>query len=394
MMPGGFNSRGGERVSVGRASVRHPGRAPLKLDLARRSRALVCLGDKMMLVRLACLFVSLLLLAPAAPAQQIRLKTNLQFPIDNPTFGAGLARLKEEVERSTENAVILEIFDKSQLFSSDQVVDAVASGAIDLGIASSQQFSFRAPLVGILDQPFVFNFQALIDAVAKPGSEIRKLIDDAILSEIGVRVLWWQSIGNNVLFSKGDVADPALLKGKRVATPSKRTGEFAAWCGGVPVALTIEKFQGGLRDGTLDMAVVGLSALRNLGLWKVTDTVTFTLHSPVEFLLIVNEKKWQTLSPAHREAIAQAARRVESGFDALRVKTDAAMHGLAASKNVKLKALTADQVADWRACSAGMLADFMERNGEAADKLMAAYSKLRTDPCCSSMPGEDVFTRR
>jgi hypothetical protein len=70
-------------------------------------------------------------------------------------------------------------------------------------MTAAQQFSYKAPLVGVLDQPFLFNFQALIDAAARPGSEIRELIDDAIMSGIGVRVLWWQLTGNNVLFSKG-----------------------------------------------------------------------------------------------------------------------------------------------------------------------------------------------
>jgi hypothetical protein len=87
------------------------------------------------------------------------------------------------------------------------------------------------------------------------------------------------------------------------------------------------------------------------------------------------------------------ARKVEPGFDALREKTDPAVRALAKSKNVKLKELTADQVADWRACSAGMLADYMDKNAESAHKLMAAYRKLRTDPCCSAMPGENAFTR-
>jgi hypothetical protein len=85
---------------------------------------------------------------------------------------------------------------------------------------------------------------------------------------------------------------------------------------------------------------------------------------------------------------------VEGGFNSLRAKTDAAIRALADSKNVKLKELTTDQVADWRACSAGMLVDYMDKNGEGAQKLMAAYRKLRTDPCCSAMPGEDAFTRR
>jgi TRAP-type C4-dicarboxylate transport system substrate-binding protein len=82
-----------------------------------------------MQLRLLCVLVMAFLMpAQGAGAQQIKLKANLQFPIDNPTFGAGLARLKEEVERLSGNAIIVEIFDKSQLFNSDQMVDAVASG--------------------------------------------------------------------------------------------------------------------------------------------------------------------------------------------------------------------------------------------------------------------------
>jgi TRAP-type C4-dicarboxylate transport system substrate-binding protein len=352
-------------------------------------------GGSMQLCLLCILAIAFLMPTQDAGAQQIKLKADLQFPIDNPTFGAGLARLKEEVERLTDNAIAVEIFDKSQLVASDRIVDAVASGAVDIGMTPSNHFWQKAPLVTIFDQPFVFNFQALVNAAAKPGSEIRTLFDDHILAGAGVRVLWWQPTGNNVIFSKGhDVADPARVEGRRVAAGGKLTAEFAGWCGGTPVPLSIDKFADGLTNGSLDMIVVPFSSLRNLNLWKFTDTVTFTSHSPFVFFLIVNERKWQSLSPAHRDVIAQVARKVELGFDAVREKTDAAVRAIAKSKNVTLKELTADQVADWRACSAGMLADYMEKNGEDAHTLMAAYRKLRTDPCCSAMPGEDAFTRR
>ena len=61
---------------------------------------------------------------------------------------------------------------------------------------------------------------------------------------------------------------------------------------------------------------------------------------------------------------------------------------------MKLKALTPDQVADWRACSAGMLADYMNKVGDSARKVMNAYGRLRLDPCCSAAPGDAAFTRR
>jgi TRAP-type C4-dicarboxylate transport system substrate-binding protein len=213
---------------------------------------------------------------------------------------------------------------------------------------------------------------------------------------VGVRVLWWHSLGNNVIFSKGrDAADPARLKDQRVASPGKLPAEFVAWCGGKPSVLTIEKFSDAFKDGALDMAMVGLGALQTLDLWKFTDTITVTAHSPIIFFLVINEKTWQSLSLAHRAAIAQAATKVEGEIRGQQSGSEARVRALAKSKNVKLQELTPDQIAEWRACSAGMLADYMDRNGERALQLMEAYGKLRTDPCCSAGPSSAAtFTRR
>jgi C4-dicarboxylate-binding protein DctP len=347
--------------------------------------------------RLFCaLLAALLLPVGDAGAQQVKLKANLQFPISNPVFGGSLARFKEEVELQSENTVTIEIFDKAQLFSDYQVVDAVSSGAVDIGMTTPQQFSYKAPVVGILEQPFLFNFQALMSAAASPGSEIRKVIDEAILAEVGARVLWWHTLGNLVVFSKGqDVADPARVKDQRVASPGKLPGEFVQWCGGQPSVLTVEKYHDAFKGGALDMAMVGFGALQAFGLWKFTDTVTFTSHSPIVLFLVINEKTWQSMPSAHRATITQAASKVEIEIRSHQAQSEARASAFAKSKNVKLQELTPDQVAEWRACSAGMLADYMEKNGDRARRLMDAYGRLRTDPCCSAGPSTSAaFTRR
>jgi TRAP-type C4-dicarboxylate transport system substrate-binding protein len=117
------------------------------------------------------------------------------------------------------------------------------------------------------------------------------------------------------------VADPERLRGRRVAAPGRLPGEFVAWCGGTPVALTFEKFPEGFKTGALDMAVAGFGALQLL--WQFTDTVTFTAHTPIEFLLVINEARWQSLSPVHRNAIGEAARKVESELGVLRERSEA-----------------------------------------------------------------------
>ena len=344
---------------------------------------------------LLCVLLAPLLLPAQAGAQQVKLKVNLQFPLANPVFGGSFTRFKEEVERQSEGVIAVEIFDKAQLFTDDKVVDAVSSGAVDIGMTAAHQFSYRVPLVAVLDQPFLFNFGALMQAAAKPDSEIRKLIDEAILAQLGTRVLWWTPIGNNLIFSKGrDVADPERIKGQRVGSPGKLPGEFAAACGGTPAVMTIEKFHAAYKDGALDMSAAGFGAIATYGLEKFVDTVTFTQHTPIAFFYIFNEQRWQALSPADRSVIARAALKVEAEFAGAQAGSERRARAFAEKHNIKLQELTPDQVAEWRACSAGMLAEYMDRVGEGARKLMAAYGKLRLEPCCSAAPGPGDFTRR
>jgi C4-dicarboxylate-binding protein DctP len=345
--------------------------------------------------RLTCLFVGLLLLAPEVGAQEVKLKVSLQLPITHPLVGVSIARLKEEVERRSNKTLLLEIFDKGKLFTDPQVADAVSSGAVEMGTTSTQMFVKTTPAVAILDLPFLFNFRALSRAAASPGSEFRMVIDEAVLKQAGVRVLWWQPLGDRVFHTKGfDVADVGRLKELRVAAGGKAMEGVILRCGGKPIVVNVAKMADALKEGTLDAAAMSFQVFQSLGFWKATDTLTYTAHSPVEYFLVINERTWQALSPAHQAIMTEAARTVESeGHDRL-ARIEASAERFVKEKGAKVVHLTPDNVADWRACSADMVADYMDTNGELARRLMAAYSKLRTDPCCTTGPGEAAFTRR
>jgi TRAP-type C4-dicarboxylate transport system substrate-binding protein len=92
--------------------------------------------------------------------------------------------------------------------------------------------------------------------------------------------------------------------------------------------------------------------------------------------------------------MTEAARDVEHETRQRLSKMEAEIRQLASAKGIKIQQLTPDQIAEWRACSADTVADYMDKNGELARRLMAAYSKLRTDPCCAAGPGGGTFMRR
>ena len=84
--------------------------------------------------RLLCFLALSLLSAPDVRAQQVKLTATLMVPISHPILGASLVRFKEEVEKSSNNTVSIEIVDKAQLFGATEVVGAVSSGPSKLAL--------------------------------------------------------------------------------------------------------------------------------------------------------------------------------------------------------------------------------------------------------------------
>jgi C4-dicarboxylate-binding protein DctP len=337
-----------------------------------------------------------LLLPPFdANAQQVKLRAALQVPTSELFIGLSLVRFTEEVEQRTGKVVSFQIYDNGKPYADDQIVGAVASGAIEMGVAGYNWLSDKLPAVGIFEQPFLFNFEALLRAAVSPNSEMRRLIDKTVLDKLGVRVLWWQPLGNQVIFSKGgDVADPQRIKDQRMRVFSETMAQFASLCGARPTSLTSGQIHGAFKDNRIDMAMAAISTVRNRELWKVSDSITRTAHSPVEYLLIINEKTWRSLTEAHRIIMEEAARSTELWVMGHAANVEASNYDLAREKEMRIQELTPDHFADWRACSSDLMDQYMQKSGDLGRQLMSAYGKLRTDECCSSAPNTHAFTRR
>jgi C4-dicarboxylate-binding protein DctP len=341
-------------------------------------------------------WASLLVLPLPAAAQQSKLRVTLQLPITDALLGKSLARFKADVENRSNGAVSIEIFDKGRLYTDDQTVGAVKSGAIEMGVAGLNQFAKLIPAIDIMEQPFLFNFEALVRATASPASPIRRLIDATILETVKVRVLSWQSVGNQIFVSKGKTTeDPVQIKGHKIRVFSPTHAQFIKQCGGIPVMVGANKTPEAFQKGDIEMATGASSLIANRQLWTVADRITRTLHAPIEFFLIINEQVWQALPEAHKAFILEAARDEERQSRENVTKIEAGLYTKFREKGMTVHDLTPDQVADWRACSASIVEGYIANNTDLARQLMAAYGKLRTDPCCTAGPvSSGSFNRR
>ena len=344
--------------------------------------------------RCLCLLLVVAALGVKSGAEATTLRVSLQIPATNPIMGRGVVLFKEQVEKETQGALRVEIFDSGKLYNDQQVVGAVQSGAIEMGAAVISQISKRLPAADIMEQPFLFNFEALTRAALSPESELRQLIDRAVLDTIGVHVLWWQNAGTQVLLSKGvDMTEPIRLKEKKVRVFSDTMASFTRHCGGIPQVLSITKVHDGLKEGTTDVAMIATVAVETRELWKVADTITRTDHTGTEFLVIINAKTWAGLSDLHKAVLTRAAQASEREIRDNTSRLEQKAYDFVRSKGMKVHDLNPDQVAEWRACSAEVMDAYMSRGGELEYRLLSAYGRLRTDPCCNTGPA-GIFTRR
>lgn len=332
--------------------------------------------------------------APPVLAQTTTLRMSLPISADSP-IGRSIRDLAHAVGVRTGGAVRIEIQDKDRRYEEHEVVAAVASGTIEMGATTLNQFAYDVPLAGAFLQPFLFNFDVLVEAATEHDSEIRALVEDEILYWTNTRVLWWQPFGSSVIVSKAAPAThPTTIAARAVGAPDDQTREIIKACGGTPHLVPPPDVFGALKKETIKAAVTDVMSIREHGLWQVADTITDLRHAPSLFVVVVNEKAWQSLTPAHRQIVSELAQDVQSEMWArfTFIRTDA--YAFAKQKGMKIVEPRPEDVAAWRACTAPLLEAYMERAGDAGPKLFAAYGRLRIHPCCRVQPGDAPFVNR
>lgn len=320
--------------------------------------------------------------ASGSRAEETVLRFTLQQALTDPV-GKNILEFKQEVEAKAKGTLKIEILDKGQLYPDYQVPEVVGGGTVEMGITPLAQYAKFLPIAGVFMQPFLFNFEAIVQAAAQPGSEIRQVLDAAILKDTGARVLWWYPHGWNVIFSKGPIANPQALTNRNVRVFDDVAAEFVTLCGGNPQVISESKQVEALQLNLVDSSMTSIASIKNYELWHTTDTITNIRHSANILVALINDDVWKKLTEDQRKILTQAALNSQTKVWAQLPATEADIYSYAGSKGMKVIQLTPDDTIAWRICSSPILESFVSRSGALGAKLIAAYGKLRADPCCN-----------
>jgi C4-dicarboxylate-binding protein DctP len=319
-----------------------------------------------------CVFVAVDMPAFAA-AREIRV--TLQLPSDS-ALHQSIALFKTEVEKNSQGSLEVKIFASAELYKAEEVREAVGSGAIEMGAVLLGEYVEIIPATDIFALPFMFPSLALLRAGTAPGSAIRAPIDQAILSEANAHVLWWFSSGASVVLSKGEpVLTPSAIAGKKVRVSSSSLAEMVKLCGGEPLETGGSEQYGFYKSGAVDVGLTSQSVIAARKLWEVMDTLTITNHTQSEFVIVMHDKVWASLSPDEQQIIGNAARHTEqiSRDMAEQVAREGPM--IAQQHGMKIFETTQEHAGAWKNCATPMLSGYLNRSGELGRQVMDGYRK-------------------
>jgi C4-dicarboxylate-binding protein DctP len=317
-----------------------------------------------------------MLLGSAIVAQaQTTIRVTLQLPLTH-SLGQNWLAFKEIIEKESGGDLKLELFPSAQLYKDKQVPEAVGSGAIEAGSAFLGRFAGSVPAVEIVNLPFFFRDEAHLRAAAANGSPMRNILDAAVAKETGAKVLWWQAFGRNVYLNKGKaIRVPADLKGQKVRTYGKVLGWTVEALGGAPTLMSGSKQFLAYQQGAVDVGMTGASAVKSRKLYEVMDNMTLSYDSAIEFVAVMNNDFFNSLSKKNQDIITKAAAQVEKQLRDQVYGGEAAVVKEVANK-INVVRLTKEERAKWVAATKSVIDKFAAERGEVAVQAIKAANGL------------------
>lgn len=304
--------------------------------------------------------------AGAASAETIRV--TLQLPETHP-LGQNLTAWKMCVEEKSDMEV--QIFPSAQLYKDNQVPEAVGSGAIEMGTASLTRFAGQVPAVDAVYVPFLLDSEEKVRKATAPGSEMRQILDSAVLEESNARILWWQAFGRTVYLSQDPIRVPADIQDKKVRTFGKLLGWTVEALGGAPTLMSGSKQFLAYQQGAVDAGITGLTGTKSRKLYEVMPNMTLTFDSDIEFVAVMNEDFYQSLSDDNRTVVNDCGLQVEAELrDSIFQIEEEALAYLRDKMNVI--ELTEEERDLWREATTGVVERFIENGGETAAAVIKA----------------------
>lgn len=239
-----------------------------------------------------------------ATAQTLQLGTTVN---EQDSFQVAVEKFAELVAERTNGEYTIEIYPNSQLGDEAEMLDSMSTNMLDMGIITSGPFVNFAPMMGVLDMPFLFaNSEEAYEIL---DGEIGKELLDT-LEAAGLKGLAYAERGfRNVTNSVRPVNNAEDLKGLklRVMENEVYTKTFSA-LGVNAVPMAWQDTLTAMQQGTVEGEENPIGVIHSYTLWDYNQKyVTLDRHSYSSAIITMSLDLFNSLDEATQQIFVDAA---------------------------------------------------------------------------------------
>lgn len=258
----------------------------------------------------AALVVALSCAAAPAEAQQRQLRFGSAWPATS-HFHQGILKFADEVDKHSNGQLKVLVFPDGQLGDIQALINGLQTGTVDftyLAIGNANVLK-GGPQLNLAYVPYLFKSKAAAEEIAN-GPIFQKMYDD-VAAQSGVRIfaVYGQRSPRGLQNSKRAVVKPDDLKGLKIRIPPiDGMRQFVGALGAQGVVMGLGDTYQGISRGQVDGHENGIDAAIAFKWYEVAKHWTETGHMYETAAWYVPEKVWQSLTPAQRQILVDAAK--------------------------------------------------------------------------------------
>lgn len=224
---------------------------------------------------------------------------------DHPVHKA-MVFMGERLKEKSGGSIELRIFESGQLGAESDMLDQVQIGALSMTKCSAAPLEQNVPIMGVFSVPYMF----------RNNEHYWKVLNGPIGKHIlaagvgaGYRGLCFYDAGSRSFYTKDKpVLSPADLKGMKIRVMESKTAmSMLTALGASPTPIPFSELYTSLSQGTVDGAENNPPSFFTSRHFEVCKYFSLDEHAMVPDILIISEKKWQSLTDEQRKLIQEAA---------------------------------------------------------------------------------------
>jgi len=241
-----------------------------------------------------------------AQSKAVTLRLAHIFPITHPVHKSAMA-MADYVKQESKGQLEIKVYSGGALGKGSTLAEKITLGTVEMGTAGPGLLSRLEPAWGLIAGEYVFkSADSMFKILNGPiGDEIK----NRLLTKRGIRTLGIGYLGQRHLTANKPINRPEDLKGLKIRIPNipLRKASFIA-LGAAPTPMAFAEVYLALQQGVVDGQENPLAQIVTMKFYEVQKYLMLTGHALNPEILLMNEKKFQSLSGGQRNILSKGAK--------------------------------------------------------------------------------------